>query len=557
MTTTEGDNAAEQRLTFGRFVLDLRRGVLLLDGREVALRPKTFAVLCYLVQHPDRLVPKEELLTAVWQNLVVTDDTLVQSIGELRRALGESGSRLIVTVPRRGYRFEVAEAPPDRRKARSWHPLRFRWKYGILAPLALALTFLVLWLANYWNDASSPTATDARPAIAVLPFAHQGDDPSREYLADGLTQDLINSLGRFSALTVMSWNAVAAYKGGAVPPGEIARLLAVRYQVEGSVRYAGNQVRVSAQMVDSQGRVLWSARFEETPADVFALQDRITREIAGALAIRVTEFEQRRIATKPTESFDAYDYLLRARPALQRPTRGGIVEARDFLRRAIALDPRYAAAHSALGETFHVAISMGWAESPDEYWKRVESHAREALKFDASDVRARVLLARRYLAYNRNLEAQTEIDRAIEINPNDADALAGRGNVLMWLGKTDAAIETLELALRIDPELNDFDRFALTLAYYLKHRYNETIEQAELNLRKNPGARFNEAVLAAAYAQTGRAADAARVSENIRRTDPMYDAATYGNKFLNPGDLEHLREGLRKAGLYSRPPGAQ
>ena len=545
----QGDNA-EQRLKFGRYVLDLHRGCLLLDGREVTLRPKTFAVLHCLVTHPGQLMGKEELLEAVWPNLVVTDDTLVQSIGELRRALGDTGARLITTVPRRGYRFEASEAPPDRRKARRRHLFRFRWIYGILAPLAVALTVLVLWLAGFWSDVP-PAIPDAKPAIAVLPFQHQGDDPAREYLADGLTQDLINSLGRFSALTVMSWNAVAGYKGEAVRPGEIARSLGVRYQVEGSVRYAGDEVRVSAQMVDSQGRVLWSARFEETPADVFALQDRITREIAGALAIRVTEFEQRRIATKPTESFDAYDYLLRARPALQRPSRAGIVEARELIRHAIALDPKYAAAHSALGETFHVAIAMGWAESPDEYWKRVETHAGEALKFDASDVRARVLMARRYIAYNRYPEAQTEIDRAIAINPNDADALAGRGNILMWLGETEAAIETLELALRIDPELNDFDRFALTLAYYLKHRYSETIEQAELNLRKNPGARFNEAVLAAAYAQSGRSADAARMSEKIRRSDPMYDAASYGNKFLNPKDLEHLRDGLRKAGLYA------
>jgi len=543
----QGDNA-EQRLKFGRYVLDLHRGCLLLDGREVTLRPKTFAVLHCLVTHPGQLMGKEELLEAVWPNLVVTDDTLVQSIGELRRALGDTGARLITTVPRRGYRFEASEVPPDRRKTRNRHLFRFRWIYGILAPLAVALTVLVLWLAGFWSDVP-PAIPDAKPAIAVLPFQHQGDDPAREYLADGLTQDLINSLGRFSALTVMSWNAVAGYKGEAVRPGEIARSLGVRYQVEGSVRYAGDEVRVSAQMVDSQGRVLWSARFEETPADVFALQDRITREIAGALAIRVTEFEQRRIATKPTESFDAYDYLLRARPALQRPSRAGIVEARELLRHAIALDPKYAAAHSALGETFHVAISMGWAESPDEYWKRVETHAGEALKLDASDVRARILMARRYLAYSRHLEAQTEIDRAIAINPNDPDALAGRGNILMWLGETDAAIESLELALRIDPELNDFDRFALTLAYYLKGRYTDAIEQAELNLRRNPGARFNEAALAASYAQIGRNADAARVSEKVLQTDPMFDPATYGNKFLNPKDLAALRDGLRKAGL--------
>ena len=294
---SEGDNAPDQRLTFGRFVLDLRRGVLLLDGRDIVLRPKTFGVLSYLVQHPQRLVSKEELLAAVWPNLVVTDDTLVQSIGELRRALGETGARLIVTVPRRGYRFEASEAPPDRRKARRWHPLRFRWKYGILAPLAVGITLVVLWLVPKFRDAVDPDlAQSAKPSIAVLPFQNQGDDPTREYLADGLTQDIINSLGRFSALTVMSWNAVAPYKGTAVRPGEIARVLAVRYQVEGSVSYSGERMRISAQLVDVQGRVLWSARFDEAPIDVFALQDRITREIAGALAIRVTQFEQRRVA---------------------------------------------------------------------------------------------------------------------------------------------------------------------------------------------------------------------------------------------------------------------
>ena len=551
MSIREGDKSG-QRLTFGRFVLDLDRGVLLLDGREIPLRPKTFAVLCYLVQHPGRLVSKEELLAAVWPNLVVTDDTLVQSIGELRRSLGDAGSKLIITVPRRGYRFEASEAPPDRRKARSWHPLRFRWKYGILAPLAVALTLAVLWVVPRVRDSAEETmAPSARPSIAVLPFQNQGDDPAREYLADGLTQDVINSLGRFSALTVMSWNAVAPYKGAAVRPGEIARVLAVRYQVEGTVSYSGDKLRISAQLVDVQGRVLWSARYDEAPLDVFELQDRITREIAGALAIRVTEFEQRRAQAKPTGSFDAYDCLLRARPALQRPTRGGIVEARTLLRRAIELDPNYAAAHSALGETFHVAISMGWAESPEDYWKRVERHANDALRLDESDVRARVLLARSYIAYNRYEEAQAQIDKAVAINPNDADALAGRGNVLVWSGRTDDAIESLELAQRIDPELNAFDRFALSLAYYLKGRYLNCIEQAELNQRKNADARFNQVILAAAYAQVNRKDDAARVVENIRRTDPTFEATTFGNKFLNPQDLAKLREGLRKAGLNS------
>jgi tetratricopeptide (TPR) repeat protein len=124
----------------------------------------------------------------------------------------------------------------------------------------------------------------------------------------------------------------------------------------------------------------------------------------------------------------------------------------------------------------------------------------------------------------------------------------------VWLGETDAAIETLEIAQRIDPELNDYDSFALTLAYYLKSNYPAAIEQAELNLRRNPAAHFNRAVLAAAYAQAGKPAEATRVAEEIRRTDPTFEAAEFGNKFLNAGDLERLREGLRKAGLYTAVP---
>jgi len=553
-----------QRQTFGDFVLDLARGCLLHQGVEVPLRPKTFAVLIFLIERAGTLVSKEELLAAVWPNLVVTDDTLVQSIGELRRALAVAGKDYITTVPRRGYRFEMPApvpvpelipapapapptAPPPVPEKRA---LRWRWKFGIAAPLLLGIVVVASWF--FTRDIGPPPGEliDARPAIAVLPFQDQGDDRSREYLADGLTQDLIHSLGRFSALTVMSWNAVATYKGVLVRPGEISRALGVRYQVEGSVRYGEDRVRVSAQLVDTRGRVLWSERYDEPLADLFQLQDRITREIAGALAIRVTQVEQQRVATKPTSSFDAYDFLLRARPSLQRPTRTGIVEARTLLRQAIALDPDYAAAHSALGETFHIAISMGWAEIPDQYWERVVEHASEALRLDATDVRARILLGRKNIAYNQFDEAQTEIDRAIAINPSDADALAGRGNVLVWLGKTDDAIESLEQALRVDPELNAFDRFALSLAYFLKKRYAESIGQSELNLRHNADARFSRVVLAAALAEAGRMPEAKQAAAEVRRTDPTFDAASFGNKFRDESDLAHLREGLAKAGLY-------
>ena len=406
---------------------------------------------------------------------------------------------------------------------------------------------------NLGTDGQPPKATEfsAKPAIAILPLVNKGDDASREYFADGLTQDIINALGRFRGLTVMSWNAVFPYKAKPESPGEIARKLAVRYQVEGNVRQNGNRVHANTQLVDTSGQVLWSASFDEALSDVFALQDAIVTQIAGTLASRVTQVELSRTFTKPTGSLEAFDYVLRARPALQHPDRGNIVQARALLKHAIENDPGYAAAYSSLAETYFIATSMGWAESPAEFLARAEAMANKALSLDDADVRARVVLGRIHIFYQRYDQARTEIDRAIEINPSDAGGIAGRGNVLLWLGQTDAAIAALEFAQRIDPELNPSDRFALSLAYYLKGRYDPAIEQAELNLRKTSGANFSRVVLAAAHAELGHSDDAGRAVAIIHQLDPTFQPFEFGTKFLRAGDLEHLRDGLRKAGLLA------
>ncbi len=552
---------AARRLRFAPIVLDRDRGCLLDDGAEVALRPKTFAVLDYLVANCGRLVSKDELFAAVWAGLAVTDDTLVQSVGELRRALGEDGPRLIRTAPRRGYLFDAEVSPitppaaddtpvpaARREEARPRAPTARRLA-GTAAPvLLLALVAGALWsgVGSGWKLFPAPAE---KPAIAVLPFADESGDPARTYLADGLTQDVIDALGRFSGLTVMSWNAVQPYRAKPATPAEVARSLRVRYQVEGDARPAGDRMRADARLVDSEGRVLWSARFDERLAELYALPDKITAQIAGSLAIRVTEAEQRRALAKPTDSLEAYDCVLRARPALQRPERAGIVAARGLLRRAIALDPNYAAAYAALAQTYYVAVSMGWAESPTRFVGLAQEAAAKALNIDDSDVRAHVILGRIDIFHHRYDEARAEMDRAIAVNPNDAQALAGRGNALMWTGQTDAAIDALEEAQRLDPELNPLDRFALGLAYYLRRRYDAAIEQEELNLRKVPAANFSRIILAAAYGEENRTEDAARIVAEIRRFDPAFDLQEFGGKLLDPADLEHLREGLRKAGL--------
>jgi adenylate cyclase len=581
MISRDSDAPARIRkpqLRFDRYVLDFDRGSLLFDGSEIALRPKTFAVLSHLVENSGQLVSKEELFAAVWPNLAVTDDTLVQSVGELRRALGNDGPRLIRTIPRRGYRFDAAllsgvpipdnenaetEAPCIPTQASIWRAMltgtRERRYAVFLLGILLAVGAVATAISNQTrffdflrggDQLAGAVAVGTKPAIAILPFANNNVDSARVYLVDGLTQDIINALGRFSALTVMSWNAVLPYKEKVESPSDISRALAVRYQVEGSVRLVGQRVRVTVQLVNTDGRILWSSSFDEALSELFSLQNKITTQIAGALAIRITQVEQQRAFRKPTDSLQAYEYVLRARPALNRPERASIAEARELLKRAIQLDPNYAAAYSALAETHHIAVSMGWAESPAVFLSRAEELAHKALSLNDSEVRAHIILGRVQLFYQRYDQAKAELDRAIAINPSDAHGIAARGNILMWLGQTDAAIEALELAERIDPVLNAFDRNALSMAYYLKGRYEAAIRQAELNIHKTGVAHFSHAMVAAASAQLNRFEDAIRSVSTIRRTDPTFDAKGFSSKFLNAADLEHLQDGLRRAGLY-------
>jgi TolB-like protein/DNA-binding winged helix-turn-helix (wHTH) protein len=554
------------RLRFDRYILDLARGSLLMEEDEITLRPKTFAVLRFLVENAGRLVSKEELFAAVWPHLAVTDDTLVQSIAELRRVFGVEGSRLIRTVPRRGYRFDAlvvpaelaskvnVSAPPDRGLSGVSNDNEVLRGRGtrlsfILTAAVLLLTAAALGLFNH--RLPQERTNENKPAIAVLPFRTQAGEAVHIYLADGLTQEVIASLGRFSALTVMSWNSVIPYKDKSASSADIGRNLAVQYQVEGNVRFSDQRLRANIQLVDSAGRVLWSAAFEEGFTGLVSLQDRIAGQIAGALAIRVTQAEQRRTLKKPTENLEAYELTLRAKSALHRPERAALADARALLSRAIERDPEYAGAYAALAETYYTAVSMGWAETPPAFLLRAGEFAEKALVLDDSDVRARVVLGRIHLFHQQYEQARAELDRALAINPSDARGLAARGNLLMWLGDTDAAIEMLERSERIDPELSAFDRNAIGMAYYLKGRYETAIRQAELNIQKTGVAHFSLALMAAAYAQLSRFDDVNRMVGAIRRTDPTFDAERFGTKFLNPANLQHLREGLRLAGLYS------
>ncbi len=415
--------------------------------------------------------------------------------------------------------------------------------YGLLNPLAPPIT----------SPSAPPTsepAPQAKPSIAVLPFVNQSGDPANDYFSDGITEDIINALGRFSALTVMAPNATRPYKDKAAPPAEVGRELGVRYLVEGSVRRAADRVRVSIRLTDAdQGTLLWSQQFDEQLEDVFALEDAITRRVAGTLAASLTRVEEQRALAKPPDNLGAYDLVLRGRARLVQATRSSNREARRLFEQALQLDSNYAAAYAGLGLAYLDMATLGWTEFPDDMLARAEQHARTALSHDPDNLEAHRILGHLHsiqLQYDRAL---VEIDRALALNPSDAASHSQRGGILLWAGRLDEAIAALETAFALDPNLSPTEAFPLGLAYYTSRRHDDAVRFLEREALRNPDFVYIPILLAAAYGQLGRPADAERMADMVRRRLPVFDPQTFGSRFQNRAHHDYLLEGLRKAGL--------
>src|SRR5262245_9420006 len=563
-----------REFSFDQFTLDLGRCSLRRGGQDLRLRPKSFDVLRYLAEHPGRLVTKDELIHAIWPDIHVTDDSLVQCIGDIRQSLGDDAQRIIKTVPRRGYLFavEISQmteiAPPvPADTAASTNPRTRRMSSAKWQGLILLVGGLLATAAAgtwaFWDTLRTPSITSlpaidqvrrtntvvaqSEPSIAVLPLQNLSGEAGHDYFSEGITEDIINALARFSSLTVMSRNAVFPYKGKAAKSEDVGHSLRVRYLLEGSVLRTGERVRVSVQLSDAErGSVLWAGRFNEAVQDLFALRDKIASQVVLALAVKVTKLELERSMAKPTASLEAYDYVLRGRQALRHPVRATNVEARAHFGRAIELDSKYAAAYLGLSETLVSAVSMGWMESPAQALERAEALALKALKLDSAQVRAHVLLGRIHSSFQRYDRAQAELQRAVAINPNDAEVLAGHGSILLWVGQTDTAIAALESARKLNPDLNHLDRFALGLAYYLRKRHDAGIELLERNLSESPTDDYNRVLLAMIYAEQDRREDAARELAAIRRLLPLFNPDTFGSQLQSTADRERVRDGLRK-----------
>ena len=451
-----------------------------------------------------------------------------------------------IARPVRVYAIDMSASGVTARKK----PLARRKAFAIAAlVLAAAVALLAAPQVTKLLERQQPAPQAA--TIAVLPFANHSGDAKREYFSNGLTEDIINALGRFSSIRVIAHNAVQAYKARTTTPDQISRELGVRYVVQGSVRQAEGRLRVGVELSDAmKGTLLWSERYDGRGSEVFEIQDKIVRDIVGALAVKLSALEQQRVAAKPVENLEAYELVLRARELMRAVERSANREARGLLAQAIKLSPAYAEAHAALAYAEFQRTVFGWMEDPAEGLRRSEQAARRALAIDdpGANARAYAMLGNIHTFTGNYEAALVDAGRALELNGSDAVAHQLRGGILLWTGRIEESIAATEAARRFDPRLSSEAMFNLGLAYYLAGRYREA---AQTVAGVEPSARSASlyAVYAAALAQLGDTEGAQRAAGELRRLDPFFDVALFGQRLVDPAHREKAREGLRKAGL--------
>jgi TolB-like protein len=392
----------------------------------------------------------------------------------------------------------------------------------------------------------------ARPRVAVLPFVTLSTESGDDYFGDGLTEDIISALGRFSELAVLASNAVFPYKGKQLRSEELGRDLGARYLVQGSVRRSFEHVRVSVQLADaSNGTLLWSTQYDAEPKDIFSIQDDITRQITGALAVKLTKLEQVRSTAKPPNNLEAYDLVLRGRAAMghHTHTRSANIEARSLFQRAIDIDRGYAAAYVGLGYTYHSSYFRGWTDQPIETLKRVQNLATTAIGLDGSNAGAHMLLGAVYLQFRQYDQAIDELKLANNLNPSDAETYGWLGSALIYSGALQDGITGIETALRFDPNLKVHHFLDLGMGYLLMGRAADATRVIEQIAARDPGFVFAYVTLAAAYSEAGRLEDAARAAEVVRKLSPFFDTGGFGLLFRNPDHQAKIAAALHKAGL--------
>jgi adenylate cyclase len=513
---------------FENCALDTDRRELRHGAVAVPVEPQVFDLLAYLIKNRERVVSKDDLVAAIWDGRIVAESTLSSRINAARCAIGDSGAeqRLIKTLARKGVRFVGAvreEAEPAAVTA-----------MGAVDPAA--------------QKAKPETSLADKPSIAVLPFTNLSGDPQQDYFSDGITEDIITELSRFSELLV-----IARYSS-------FGRELGARYILEGSVRRSSDRVRITAQLIDARtGAHRWAERYDRELHDVFVVQDEVVRAIVAILAAHVNRAEIGRALLKPPAAWESYEYYLRGTEAyflhLTRRTKASLYEARQLLEQSLAIDPDYAPACARLSLTHLYAYFDpydGDYLSPAALARALDL-AKTAVHLDPQLPLARAQLGW-VLAWNRQHDdAVAEFERAFALNPNFIDNRFA--DVLAYAGEPARAIKVVEANTRLDPlGLIGGRSIPMGLAYYILKRYGDAVHWFREAASRLPSLECSHVLLAGAYAQSGQLEAARGEAAEVLRINPRYTIE--GEKRLaiyrNPEDVEHYLDGLRKAGLPER-----
>jgi TolB-like protein len=415
---------------FDDFALDTGSLELKKAGQLIEVEPQVFSLLVCLIENRNRVVSKDELIEMVWEGRIVSDSSLNTRINTARKAVGDDGKAqaVIKTFPRRGFRW-VADVEEG--------------------------------IASKETDKPSTTSLIAeKPAIAVLPFENLSDDREQEYFADGVTEDIISAISRNRQFLVIARNSTFTYKGQAKDIKEIANELNVQYVLEGSVRKSGNQIRISAQLIEgATGVHLWSGKYDRELEDLFAVQDEITQTVVGALDPELTDAEIKNTQRKSPENYDAWDYYLRGLTHFYARTIDDFEQALKYFERAIECDPNLGVAYSLASETrsfLTILSSMRGQLPPIDRRNGLDlaeglKFALKAIEIDGDDSHAWVSLGLVHLRQYNPEKAILAFEKAIDLNPSDSEAYRWLGQTQSWSGYAAEALPNIELSLKISP----------------------------------------------------------------------------------------------------------
>jgi adenylate cyclase len=391
-----------------------------------------------------------------------------------------------------------------------------------------------------------------KPSIAVLPFANLSDDPKQEHFADGLTEEVINTLSRVPTLFVIASNSVFTYKGKPVKVQQVSQEMGVRYVLEGSVRRSQDRVRVTARLIDAMsGHYLWSEQYDRMLKEIFAVQDDITHNIVTALRVSLAGGEQIRIWRRTTDNVEAWEYFMRGCDLARWIKRDENAQAQELFEKAISLDPKFALGYAFLSLTHAQKARFGWSASPEQELERAFEMAQKSIALDDSLGDGHAFLGFAHMLKREFDQATAEGERAVTLIPNGATAAAMFAMTLNLVGREEEAIVLIKRAMRLSPAYPPWYLYVLGQAYRLSGRYTEAIAVFKAYRDLNPNAPFPYLHLALTYSLMDQGEEARAAINEALRLQPTYSlkqaAKAYPYKSLEV--LERELGALRKAGL--------